>query len=390
MPQTSATASPPTDALAQAGEILQTLTPRTLATLLIVVDEDPQTQGDIAETIGSARSTVSKYLLSLEELPLPLVRKGRQHYTGTDAGRTVVGLFDGMIDRLGIDLETIDWQTDTEVKQVADSLTPLCDSRSVTPIFVLEALRGRSGIVDLLGTPCPVPIEVIVDAVSDRHSERGEHTTTEQVRMVLRRFADAEAVDFDGDDCTLTDKGQEHACLLLRIVDLLRKPDEKQDERDAQGENDQSNNTIQSEPQSSTGLTAATVTDRVANQLDPRPFTGGSKLSTAASTEEQNSPVIIPAYWLVSDTEGEMKRTKAPSSTALPLTSMTPNELVERASHLLEEHGTDTELVPYWTLQMGDELHPLEPAELSLEAMNPWSLLTGASQQAGKREDDPS
>ncbi len=380
MPQPSATASPPTDALAQAGETLQTLTPRTLATLLIVVDEDPQTQGDIAEMIGSARSTVSKYLLSLEELPLPLVLKGRQRYAGTDAGRTVVGLFDGMTERLGVDLETIDWQTDTEVEQIADCLTPLCDSRSPTPIFVLEALRARGGVVDLLGTPRPVSVEVVVDDVARRHNERGERTTTEQVRTILRRFEDADAIEFDGEDCTLIDKGQEHACLLHRIVKLLEEQAERQDEHDGQRGSDQSEDGIQTEPQSST---ATTGTSRVANQVDPRQFTGGSTLSTATSSDDQTMPSIIPAYWLITDTERENTATQPVPG--LPLTTMTTEELVERATHLHEEYGTDGTLVPYWTLQMGEELHPLEEAELSLDAVNPWTLLTGTSQPTDDR-----
>ncbi len=377
---------PPTDLLAQAGEILQTLTPRTLATLLIVVDEDPQTQGDIAEMIGSARSTVSKYLLSLEELPLPLVMKGRQRYTGTDTGRTMIGLFDGMFDRFGVDLATIDWQTDTDVEQVADCLTPLCDSRTATPIFTLEALRDRSGIVDLLGTPRSVSVKVIVNNVSQRHSERGESTTTEQVRTILRRFDNADAIEFNGDNCTLTEKGQEHACLLHRIVDLLEEPDD----RDTHIENAQSDDAARTDSQPSSAPAATTVTDRVANQIDPRQFTGGSKPHTAASTDAEKTPVLIPAYWLVSDTEEVTEQTETQSTAVLPLNSMTPKELVERASHLLEEHGTDAELIPYWTLQMGDELHPLEGAELSLDTVSPWSLLSGVSRQADQREDGQS
>ncbi|RRJ29936.1 hypothetical protein [Halocatena pleomorpha] len=389
MPQQSVTAGPPTDALAQAGELLQTLTPRTLATLLIVVDDDPQTQGEIAETIGSARSTVSKYLLSLEELPLPLVMKGRQRYAGTDAGRTVIGLFDGMTERLGVDLATIDWQTDTEVEQVADCLTPLCDSRSLTPIFVLEALRGRSGIVDLLGTPRPVSVEVVVDAVDRRHRERGEHSTTEQIRTILRRFKDADAIKFDGDDCILSEKGQEHACLLHRIVELLEEQAGRQDEREAQprsGQSDDSPRTTEAHP--STAPIAGIDTGRIANQLDPRQFTGGGPPDNSVSTDEQKTPTIIPAYWLVPDTAGEKERTQTQPTAVLPLTSMTPEELVDRSTHLLEEHGTDAALVPYWTLQMGNEHHPLEKAELSLDAVNPWTLLTGARHPTDERSED--
>lgn len=388
MPQSSATANPPTDALTQAGEILQTLTPRTLGTLLIVVDEDPQTQGEIAERIGSARSTVSKYLLSLEELPLPLVRKGRQRYTGTDAGRTVLGLFDAMADRLGVDLEAIDWQTDAEVAQVANCLTPLCDSRSTTPIFVLEAVRSRSGIVDLLGTPRTVSVGEIVDAVVRRHSERGEHSTAEQVRTILRRFDEATAVEFDGEECTLTEKGQEHACLLHRIVGLLTDSAEQQGAHDAQPEDNQSDDAARTSPQPSSAPTASTVTGRVANQLDPRQFTGGSTLSTAASSTDQQTPTIIPAYWVVSDTEERTELTETESTPVLPLTTMTTGELAERATQLHEEYGTDGTVVPYWTLQMGEELYPVETAELSLDAVNPWNLLLEISRSTDDQAED--
>ncbi|RRJ31862.1 hypothetical protein [Halocatena pleomorpha] len=223
---------------------------------------------------------------------------------------------------------------------------------------------------------------MVVDDVARRHNERGERTTTEQVRTILRRFEDAAAIEFDDEDCTLTDKGQEHACLLHRIVKLLAEQAGRQDE-DGHSGSDQSGDGSQTEPQSST---APTGTNRIASQVDPRQFTGGSTLSTAASSDSQTLPNIIPAYWLITDTE--RANTAAQSGPALPLTTMTTEELVERATHLHEEYGTDGTLVPYWTLQMGEELHPLEEAELSLDAVNPWTLLTGTSQPADDRAED--
>ncbi len=356
---------PSTNVLTQAGEVVQTVSPRSLFTLVTIADENPQTQGDIAERVGSARSTISKYLLSLENLPQPLATKGRQQYEITELGRIVVGLLDEMIGRLGVDINAINWQVDTDVERVAEKLSPLCDSRTNTPVFVLEALRFHSETVDLLDTPRPVSVDDIVSTVSQRHTDRGENITAEQVHSVLRRFAEEDAIEIVDDECNLTTKGKEHACLLSRIVGML----ENNDSRDNQAGGDQT--AVDSQSPSPSG------SKRVANQLDPRQFTGGSDLTNDQESNDPTSPRIIPAYWLVQASEA--KNISSQSAEVLPLTTMAPEQLIDHISMLLDGHDNDSTLVPYWTLQMGGEFHPIERAELSIDDINPWELLMSTS-----------
>jgi DNA-binding MarR family transcriptional regulator len=368
-----------TNVLVEAGEIYQTLYPTALASLLLVAADERYKQSEIADQIGCADSTVSKARQSLSKLPLPLLEKGTQQYSVTEAGRAVITLIDEMADRQNVPFRSVDWRNDDEKADVGELLGPLYDSVSTTPIFILDALGEYSG-KELLGTPSTVPIQNIVRDVDKRREDRGESATTEQVRTILRRFADAGTVILDGpDDCRLTsDEGREQARLLDQLAQLIEKSDGTEVDVDT----------------SSNGTRRAGSVD---NQIMERRFAGG-RSSTPVSDPtpdplgiDTTEPLsILPAYcfFLGDDEHTDAMSQSASLHAVLPVTHLTVGELADRVENLVHEYGEETRLTPYWTLQTESDLYPLGPAELSLDEVSyqAWNLINDVSNASPKED----
>lgn len=367
MPRPSDLDGRSTAVLVEAGEILRKLNPPTLAALLFVLKDNTQTQAEMADAIGCSRSSISKYLRTLSDLPLPLATQQRgRRYTVTDEGKKIVGLIDGMVDRMtdrhGLDLRAIDWENDADREEVATDLAPLYGSRSSRTFFVLDALRDRSGSDDL-STSRRVWIENVVHDVDVRLKERDESVTTEQVRNTLRRFADNDTIEFDGEYITLIEKGRAHAWLLDRLAQSI------EEENAADG-----SATEKPAPESSIGnspqiLTADQHETDVTQQIRPHRFYEGDQRVDASSdaSASSESPIIVPAYCLKSIGDGDIKEGSRSQSQLpiLSLTTMTIAELAKAVNRLTQKYDENMQIEPYWTLQMGSELYPLGPAQLS-------------------------
>jgi Mn-dependent DtxR family transcriptional regulator len=386
-----------TNALVEASEIYQTLYPTALASLLLVAEDKRYKQAEIAEQIGCADSTVSKARQSLSKLPLPLLEKGTQQYSVTEAGRAVLTLIDEMAERQNEPFRSVDWSNDDEKASVAELLGPLSDSVSTTPFFILDALGEYSDKDELLGTPSTVPIQKIVRDVDKRREDRGESATTEQVRTILRRLADAGTVISDGpDDCRLTDEGREQARLLDQLAQLIEKSDETEVDVDT------STASLRQDAQSSSATTRSSSSGtrragRVANQIIERRFAGGR--SSTPVSEPAPEPLgidateplsILPAYCFVlgDDDSTDTTSQSATLHAVLPVTHLTIEELADRVEQLVHEYGEETQLTPYWTLQTESDLYPLGPAELSLDEVSyqAWNLINDVSNASPKED----
>lgn len=209
--------------LVEAGELLRALSPKPLATLFLIDKYDEINQDEIASRVQCGRSTVSKYLQNLSDLTTNLVKKSGRQYVTTDDGKYVLDLIRELASKNDIELEDRDWSSD-EVRQMYDDLlTPLHDSRSATPFFVLYVLNEETTDADYTNEPKEVSLNQIFKKINTYQRKRGEGITTQQLRQILRRFEDAKSVDFDGKEIQLTSKGKSQAYLLKKIVALVAK-----------------------------------------------------------------------------------------------------------------------------------------------------------------------
>lgn len=209
--------------LVEAGEILRALSPKPLATLYLVDEYNEINQEQIASKVQCGRSTVSKYLQTLSDLTTNLVEKRGRQYVTTEDGQYVLDLIRKVASKNDIELEDRDWSTD-EVRQLFDDLlTPLHDSRSATPFFVLYVLDKETTDADHVDESKETFLNQVYKKIDTYQRERGESITTQQLRQIIRRFVDAKSVDFDGKRIQLTSKGSSQAYLLREIVDLVAK-----------------------------------------------------------------------------------------------------------------------------------------------------------------------
>ena len=354
----------PTPVLVEAGEVLRTLNPPTLASLRFLDEHESFTQQDIADTIGSARSSVSKYLQSLEELPLTLATKQGHRYKITTTGEKIINHLDGIFNRFDHDLYTIDWQSDDDYEQVASLLTPLYGSRSSMTFFVLDSIGTQSAIgerIDRFGKPQPVSIEAVIQDVTARQQERGERGTSKQIRQSVWRFEDNDAIEFDGDSITLRDKGHEHAYLLHHVAQLLEEQEDAASDEDEVTARDSTETTTTRSDTSNADQPISSSrtqdTGNIARQSHQQGYFGRRTSATDQVDAQEGCPVV-PAYCLQSTDGAEIA--------ILPITELTTGEMTDRSQQLMQEYGDDTRLVPYWAVHREDELHPVGPMEVSV------------------------
>lgn len=378
MRESSNTESHQTPRLVEAGEILRTLNPPTLATLHLLIDYDVSTQSDMADIIGCARPTVSRYLQSLEDLPVSLARKRGRHYRPTETGHQIFSVVENMLNRLESDLCEIEWSDDDDQAEIKDKLSPLYDSRSTWPFLILESIRCR---VNFLDTPEPVGIEDIVVDVRARQRDIGKSVTAKQIRKVLWRFDEKQAVKFDGGQVTLDTKGIEHARLLHKLTQILEnEQDESMDKPTARASSSENDRHDDNRGVHSRSRSDSDTPDRIDDLLDPREFRGGSqtvdvsrKADRTAPMSLQEPPSIVPAYYLISadDAEtGEGQRSESKLSPLLPFTALTVRELANYVMQLEQDYDDDAVLEPYWALRTKDGLSPLGPAQLTLGTLS--------------------
>lgn len=356
----------PTDVIVIAGEILRTLHPSLFGALSAVYEDETLSQAEVADIVGRTPPTVSSYFQSLENgLQVPLTVKRGQRNTVTDTGEKVISLVRRMSSNLDLDLTSIDWSDETDRAAISKRLSPLHDSRSTEPFFILDSLYDRSDLDGLLGKPQPVWLDDVVSDVKGRQQERDKSTTLPQVRDKIKRFDDAGALTFDGTQITLGEQGQEQARLVTKLVQFLKERDDIDTESSENVEHKDS-----SESADNGGAVHSEVDDSfhrsharggIAQQRQGQGFLGARRTSGALSVQE--NPAVVLTYCLHPTSDmapAEESHVQPPS--VLQLTTLTASELADRVEQIIQEYGGDAKLVPYWALQTEMGLYPLGPA----------------------------
>jgi biotin operon repressor len=405
-----------TQRLVKAGEMLRTLTPPTFISLFLIADDEVDTQTEVGEKIGRTRPTVSKYLRSLKKLPIPLATNPGQHYTVTDDGEKVITFIYDMIDTLGTDLHSVDW-SDNEVREnIATFFTPLHNSRSTLPFFILHSIGSRSAVGDRITRHDPLQPVQMWDVISDveaRQEKRDKSVSVKQIRQTLWRFDDADTIEFDGEQIRLEEKGREQAFLLEQLVQMLeeqRKTDMAEDVNESTSSSQlspadelrsSSSDTQTILPESSVDLYGS---DNLAQQDNPRGFLDSGRASLDNSQNSlHESPTILPTYCLSPSVTEEISLVEDEDSSegldsqpqlppVLPLTTLTLDELAGQIDRLIDEYDGDIEVKPYWTLQTDTGQYPLAPAQFSLDDAyrRAWDLINDAHELWNNRSEDTS
>lgn len=323
----------PTDVLVTVGEILQSLHPSLLGALMVADQDETLTQAEIADIVGRSAPTVSTYFQTLQSLSLTEKRSQRNHVT--EIGKKVIALVSTMSSQLGLDLSTIDWADETDREDLSERLSPLHDSRSPGPFFLLDSLYERGDVHGHVGTPQPVWVDDAISDVKTREQDRGESTTTRLVRETIRRFDKTGVIEFDGVQLKLEDKGHQQAWLVHELTHFLNDRDDRSEQ------------------------TATTVEE--SDVSTPDPVSIDDLPSTLTREDTQAGPTVRLGYCLSANGDDDQR-----SAPVLPIQEMTIETLVNRADQLQNEFDENIRLVPYWLLQTDSGEYPLSPMEPSL------------------------
>jgi hypothetical protein len=350
--------------------ILQTITPDTLASLLLVYGGTTSSQKEVADAINRDQSTVSAYFqsLTLEKTPVSLIVKPGLRYTVTDAGEEVISLLSDMFENFDEGLDTIDWGSTTDKERIGALLSPMCESRSVAPFFVLDSLWQRSNLAHIHDDPDPVWLDDVVRDVETRLQEMGESTSNPQIWQIATRFAEKDAITFDGSQLTLDEKGREHAYLLdqlARFVAIQMESDNGEDvdtvktaqtEMGREGQDDLATATESSDSSSH----QMTISSGTGQQIIPQQSQEVQLSSATNQTPIQENATVMTVYCLRSNDRAEVdEESDLESSPILPVTAMTAGDLIETGKQIAQEYGEDVELVPYRMVQTNSGLYPL-------------------------------
>lgn len=199
----SSDSTPPVD-VSPASEILQTISPPVLATLLAFREREQKTQEEIASEVGCARSTISKYVQTLLNLPINVLEKNGHRITVTSAGHTLIDLYRDSLAECNIDIESVDWGSD-EATRVEEALSPLFRFRSNSPYLILDGIyeldqqtaEGEEVWEDDLLMEIDRRNPSTIDSISSQHFEQ-----------VLDKFVSHNVLERDDDTLSLTEKGR--------------------------------------------------------------------------------------------------------------------------------------------------------------------------------------
>lgn len=358
-----------TQALSKAADVLRSLNPSTVGSLLFLIDDEDYGQGEVADKIGYSRSSVSKAYKSLDESFLQLATKRGNTYEITSAGKTFIGHLSEMAERLGVDLHSLDWQSEHTHEKVASLLAPLCDSRDLLPFFVFDSIATRSAVGEQINrqnlrTPQQVQVEIVMEDVDVRQQERSEHVTSTQIRKILHRFEEQGTIEISDNQILLAEKGKEHALLLNQVVQLIEKQahartDEEDDDKDVNTGIDARIDTTDTDWPTTSAREHGP--SGLVNQVQPHGFFG-KRVSMGDQEAKDKHPNIVPVYCLRSDSSDETDR-EPPSgeypSPVLPITRQSIGEFIDRVQQLGQEYDLDKEVEPYWMVRMGTELYPM-------------------------------
>jgi hypothetical protein len=297
--------------ITEAGEIIQHLTAPRLATLA-VLEDGYDTQLEMADALGCSSSLVSKHLTTFANLPTPILDKPDNTFTAV--GAEIFGEVDSLLHRLGVSLDSIDWQDETEMAEVEQCLAPLPAARGPLSFLVFYSIgvsNSVGGRIDLLNQE-PVSLSTVVSDVRARRQRRGETTERKHVRRHLTTLADAGSITFEDATIILTEKGKAQARFVEQIIQAVG--------------NAHGDDLSVREPSTVEEQSVTSVPDK----------DDGIPLTIDTATDKMS---LVPEY-----------RFGDESAVALSST-ITVGEFVEQAVRLREEYDEDTSLNLTWMVR---------------------------------------
>jgi hypothetical protein len=219
----------PTHIIVDTGEFLQAVLQPSLVAALWhtpLPSHDPSSPAEIAEDLWYSAATAADELNALANLPMSLVRTvGRDNaYIKTDIGLNIGGEIDQMATKLGVFPLTMDFTTETVTSRIATILTPLSHPESSLTWIVLNALRELSDThnrLDLLGTPQPVAYEPLAAEIEQRLEHSDDSLDLAHLQQTLTHLENTDILLFDGDECTLTEKGHEWIVRFHNVATII-------------------------------------------------------------------------------------------------------------------------------------------------------------------------
>ncbi|WP_251344641.1 hypothetical protein [Haloplanus halophilus] len=265
--------------LPTATEVIRSITPPVLATLIVIQGPDRKTQEEIANEVGCARSTVSKYFRTLENLPLPVINKQGHSVVVTEHGEGLIEIYQSILSEFDIDLESVDWAAD-EISLVENALSPLYRFRSETPFLVL------AGLVDLsTEAQHEIWIDDLIIRMENIDRETINSVSKQHFEQILDNLEQHGTIRRDGEEIELTKKGRHQGNLLRKVIF------DTSIERDTvKTQKSQTNSSVSASDQSQTispqdGLKAGTEPELIAEPDAANAFRGGNLQGIVGTAE---------------------------------------------------------------------------------------------------------
>ena len=352
--------------LPTAAEVIRSITPPVLATLVVIRGADRKTQEEIASEVGCARSTVSKYFRTLENLPLSVIDKQGHSVVVTEHGERLIEVYQSILSEFDIDLDSVDWAAD-EISVVEDALSPLYRFRSETPFLVL------AGLVDLsTEVQHDIWIDDLIIRMENIDRETINSVSKQHFEQILDNLEQHGTIRRDGEEIELTKKGRHQGDLLRKVIFDI--PVERGTTNTQKSQTDSS---ISASDQSSAvspqgGLKAGAESGLIAEQDAANAFQGGSFQGTVGTAEI--GPVVYvdsgDGLRSIGSIRGEEAETLAEDLRAIA------SELEE----MEDASGQPLSAGIYRSLVYDDEMFPLGNDWQSLETASfaEWQMINKA------------
>jgi hypothetical protein len=214
----------PTHILVETSEFLQALlNPSTITVLLATLETNPPTPANLEANVWCSPETIADDFHTITTLSLPLLHRPAPDdpYIHTEIVVNIGGLLNQVSDNLGDMFTDLDCADPATESKIATALTPISTIERPLPWFILDALRELSDTNGFDSTPDSVALSDIVAETIQRQHQRGEDVTPGEVDQILAHFVDTDLLFVNGDECTLTEKGNLHIILFHAIAEMF-------------------------------------------------------------------------------------------------------------------------------------------------------------------------
>jgi len=370
-----------TDDISTASKVIRANSPRVLATLLAVQGHERRTQEQIADEVGCARSTVSKYLRVLDDLPEDIIRKQGHSITVTHRGAGLINVYESALKGLDIDIGKVDWTSD-EISAVDEALAPLHQFRSSAPFLVLRALISLSESSQF---DQEIWIDDLIMTVETLQQESGDSISRQHFDQILDNFAKHETVTRERDELQLTQKGHQQGELLTGVLDWIRSDQESarsepSEERPTAGRTTYGLKGMNSPKIGAFATEPGQDIESIAEQDAKKAFRG----RTAHGRE--NAPRVGPAIFI--ETADELHSIGAVEGENTASLADTLRTLASRLENLEKEYDPPLPAGIYRSLvtagepvPLGDDWQPLDTASFA-----EWHMINKAFQLIGQQD----